>query len=181
MTALQKLKADTNRYLKLLNEIGTYKLWELLFVVDYWAVVFFRLQEFAGESPAGIRYMLKILIWFLKPLIEGLSGARIRSGASIGPGLVVFNSFGVLIATDTKIGRDCTIYSGVFVAHKGNDNGSSVPTIGDNVILMSGCKVLGGVTIGNCSVIGANSVVIADVPSTTIAVGVPSSRHKVMA
>lgn len=178
MTALQKLAADTRRYLEMLNQVGSCSLWELLFVIDYWVVVFHRLQEFVAELPLGIRQLSKIAIWCLKPFIEGLTGARIRAGARIGPGLVVFNSFGVTIATGSVLGANCTIYSGVFVAYKSNDQGDGVPVIGDGVVLMSGCKVLGGVTVGDGAIIGANSVVIDCVPSATIATGVPARNFR---
>jgi len=176
MTALKKLAIDTNRYLKLLNENGSCHRWELLFVIDYWTVVFHRLQEFTMERPAGIRHLLKMIIWCIKPIIEGLTGSRIKAGSSIGPGFVVFNSFGVTMSSTTVIGENCTIYSGVFVAHKANDKNSGVPVIGNGVVLMSGCKVLGGVSVGDYAVIGANSVVLTDVPSATIATGVPAKR-----
>jgi len=174
MTALQKLAVDTSRYLELLNEIGSCNRWELMFIVDYWAVLFHRLQEVAMEMPFGIRHVLKIGIWCLKPFIEGLTGSRIREGASIGAGFVVFNSFGVLISSTTVVGQNCTVYSGVFIAHKANNKSSGVPVIGNNVVLMSGCKVLGGVNVGDYAMIGANSVVLTDVPTATIATGVPS-------
>lgn len=176
MTALRKLAVDTKRYLELLNENGSYNAWELMFVIDYWTVVFFRIQEFAAEMPVGFRHLLKMLIWCLKPIVEGMTGSRVKAGASIGPGFVVFNSFGIAISATTVIGVNCTIYSGVFIAHKANDKKNGVPVIGDNVVLMSGCKVLGGVAIGNNAIIGANSVVLADVPVATIATGVPAKR-----
>jgi serine O-acetyltransferase len=175
MTALQKLAIDTRRYLKLLNENGSCTRLELVFVVDYWAVVFHRLQEMLVEMPGGIRQVLKMVIWCLKPIIEGLTGSRIKAGASIGPGFVVFNSFGIAISASSVIGENCTIYSGVFIAHKANDKNSGVPVIGNGVVLMSGCKVLGDITIGDDSIIGANSVVLADVAAATIATGVPAN------
>lgn len=178
MTALQKLAADTRRYLKLLNENGSCTRFELIFVVDYWAVVFHRLQELLVEMPIGIRHVLKMIIWCLKPFVEGLAGSRIKAGASIGPGLVIFNSFGIAISSSSVIGNNCTIYSGVFIAHKANDKNAGVPVIGNDVVLMSGCKVLGGITIGNDTMIGANSVVLADVPAATIATGVPAKNFR---
>lgn len=176
MTALQKLAVDTRRYLELMNRNGSCARWELAFVVDYWAVVFHRLQEFLVEMPAGIRHVLKAIIWCLKPIIEGMTGARIKAGASIGPGFVVFNSFGVLISANAVIGENCTVYSGVFIAHKANDKSAGVPIIGNDVVLMSGCKILGGLRVGNDAMIGANSVVFTDVPMSTIATGVPAKR-----
>ena len=178
MTALKKLAADTRKYLELLNQGGSCKKWELIFVVDYWAVVFHRIQELLVEMPVGIRHALKMIIWCLKPIVEGLTGSRIKAGASIGPGLVVFNSFGILISSSSVLGENCTIYSGVFIAHKANDKNAGAPVIGNNVVLMSGCKVLGGITIGNNSTIGANSVVIIDVPAETIATGVPAKNFR---
>jgi len=176
MTAFQKLAADTRRYLDLLNKNGSCAKWELVFVVDFWAVAFHRLQEFLVELPFGICHIFKAIIWCLKPIIEGMTGARIKAGASIGPGFVVFNSFGIVISEGSVIGENCTIYSGVFVAHKANDKCAGVPIIGNNVVLMSGSKILGRVSVGDNSMIGANSVVFTDVPASTIATGVPAKR-----
>lgn len=176
MTAFQKLAIDTKRFLECLNQSGTYTKFDLLFVVDYWVVVFHRMQEQLVEMPPGIRRFLMIPIWCMKPIIEGFTGARIRAGASIGPGLVVFNSFGVLISSLSVIGENCTIYSGVFIASKANNQGEGAPVIGNNVVLMSGCKVFGGVRIGNESIVGANSVVNSDIPAAIIATGVPAKR-----
>lgn len=178
MTALQKLAADTGRYLELLNQNGSCAGWELVFITDYWAVVFFRLQELLIEMPVGVRHLLKIIIWCMKPVIEGFTGARINAGASIGAGFVVYNSFGIVISSNSVIGENCTVYSGVFIAHKANDNCEGVPVIGNNTVLMSGCKILGAVNIGNNAIVGANSVVLADVPTSTIAMGVPAKRFR---
>lgn len=175
MVTLQKLSRDTGRYLEMLNQIGSCKKWELLFVVDYWPVAFYRLQELTHEQCFVTRWLLKVLIWHLKPIIEGFTGARIRLGAKIGPGFVLFNSFGVTVASGSVIGSDCTVYSGVFVAHKANGRGQGVPIIGNNVTLMSGCKVLGDIAVGDNAIIGANAVVIKDVPPNAVVVGIPAT------
>lgn len=178
MTPIRKLDADTKRYLELLNQYGSCTRLGLLFLVDYWPVAFHRLQEQAALSPAGLRHVLKILILCLKPMVEGMTGARIRAGATIGPGLVVFNSFGVAIAANAVIGDNCTIYSGVLVASKANDRNDGAPVVGNDTVLMTGCKVLGGVKVGHDAVVGANSVVVSDVPAQTIATGVPAKGFR---
>ena len=84
------------------------------------------------------------------------------------------HSVGVMIASEAVIGRNCTVYGGAMVAHKANNMGSGAPCIGNNVNLLSGCKVIGPVKIGDGAVIGANAVVLRDVPPGTVAVGIPA-------
>lgn len=178
MTPLEKLARDTERYLEILSQTGPCCRLDLLLMVDYWVVVFHRLQELVITLPWGVHHFGRIFIWCAKPFVEGMTGARIRSGAKIGSGFVVFNSFGVAIAANAVIADDCTIYSGVIVANKGNDKGNGSPLIGNRVTLMSGSKVLGGVVVGDGVIIGANSVVLKDIPKDTIAIGIPADIIK---
>src|SRR5437867_12857211 len=109
-----------------------------------------------------------------------LTGIHIQHESDIGPGLVVHNCSCIFILA-TRIGHSCTVNQGVSVA---SVRGTGWPTLGNNVYLGAGCKVMGGVTVGDNVVVSANSLVIADVPSDCTVLGVPAriiSRQTVSA
>lgn len=94
----------------------------------------------------------------------------IAPSADIGKNLKLPHPMGVIIGRDAKIGNDCTIYQQVTIGQK-NDK---FPTIGNNVIIYAGAKIVGDIKIGNNVIIGANAVVIKDVPDNCTAVGIPA-------
>ena len=91
----------------------------------------------------------------------------------IGKGLFIDHGHGVVIGETTIIGDNVTIYQGVTLGGTGNETGKRHPTIEDNVLISAGAKVLGSITIGKNSKIGAGSVVVSDVPPNSTVVGVP--------
>ena len=103
-----------------------------------------------------------------------LTGIEIHPGAKIGKGLFIDHGMGVVIGETTEIGDDCTIYQGVTLGGTGKDVGKRHPTIGDNVMIGAGAKVLGPVKIGSGSKIASNAVVIREVPENSTAVGIPA-------
>lgn len=103
-----------------------------------------------------------------------LTGIEIHPGARIGKGLFIDHGMGVVIGETTEIGDYCTIYQGVTLGGTGKDVGKRHPTIGDNVMIGAGAKVLGPVKIGSNSKIASNAVVIRDVPENSTAVGIPA-------
>jgi serine O-acetyltransferase len=102
-----------------------------------------------------------------------LTGVEIHPGAVLGPGLFIDHATGVVIGETAEVGEDVTIYHGVTLGGSGRDTGKRHPTIGDRVILGAGAKVLGAIKIGDDSRIGANAVVVKEVPSSSVVVGVP--------
>lgn len=103
-----------------------------------------------------------------------LTGIEIHPGATIGRGLFIDHGMGVVIGETAEIGDDVTIYHGVTLGGTGKDTGKRHPTIGNNVIIGSGAKVLGPINIGNNVKIGANSVVLKDIEDNKTAVGIPA-------
>ena len=103
-----------------------------------------------------------------------LTGIEIHPGAKIGKGLFIDHGMGVVIGETTEIGDNCTIYQGVTLGGTGKDVGKRHPTIGDNVMIGAGAKVLGPVKIGSGSKIASNAVVIHEVPEDSTAVGIPA-------
>jgi serine O-acetyltransferase len=102
-----------------------------------------------------------------------LTGVEIHPGATLGSGLFIDHATGVVIGETAEVGDDVTIYHGVTLGGSGRDTGKRHPTIGDRVIIGAGAKVLGAIKIGDDSRIGANAVVVKEVPSGSVVVGVP--------
>jgi serine O-acetyltransferase len=102
-----------------------------------------------------------------------LTGVDIHPGATLGPGLFIDHATGVVIGETAEVGEDVMIYHGVTLGGSGRDTGKRHPTIGDRVTIGAGAKVLGAIKIGDDSRIGANAVVVKEVPSSAVVVGVP--------
>ena len=101
------------------------------------------------------------------------TGIEIHPGATIGKGLFIDHGNGVIIGETTIIGDNVTLYQGVTLGGTGKEHGKRHPTIGNNVMISAGAKVLGSFTIGDNSKIGAGSVVLSEVPPNSTVVGVP--------
>lgn len=101
------------------------------------------------------------------------TGIEIHPGAQIGRGLFIDHGHGVVIGETTVIGDNVTLYQGVTLGGTGKEQGKRHPTIGDNVMISAGAKVLGSFTVGENSKIGAGSVVLKEVPPNSTVVGVP--------
>lgn len=101
------------------------------------------------------------------------TGIEIHPGARIGKGLFIDHGNGVIIGETTVIGDNVTLYQGVTLGGTGKEHGKRHPTIGNNVMISAGAKVLGSFTIGDNSKIGAGSVVLSEVPPGSTVVGVP--------
>jgi len=101
------------------------------------------------------------------------TGIEIHPGAQIGKGLFIDHGNGVIIGETTIIGDNCTLYQGVTLGGTGKEHGKRHPTIGNNVMISAGAKVLGSFKIGDNSKIGSGSVVLHEVPPNSTVVGVP--------
>ena len=102
------------------------------------------------------------------------TGIEIHPGAKIGKGLFIDHGMGVVIGETAEIGDDCLIYQGVTLGGTGKDTGKRHPTIGNNVLIGCGAKVLGPFTVGDNSRVAANSVVLREIPEGSTAVGSPA-------
>ena len=107
------------------------------------------------------------------------TGIEIHPGAEIGRELFIDHGMGVVIGETTIIGDGVTLYQGVTLGGTGKERGKRHPTIGNNVVISAGAKVLGSITIGNNVIIGAGAVVINDVPDGCTVVGVPGRIVKI--
>lgn len=110
--------------------------------------------------------------WFSQRTVRK-TGIEIHPGATIGKGLFIDHGQGVVIGETSVIGDNVTLYQGVTLGGTGKERGKRHPTIGNNVMISAGAKILGSFTIGENSKIGAGSVVLQEVPPNSTVVGVP--------
>jgi serine O-acetyltransferase len=119
-----------------------------------------------------------VYIPFIPRLISQVSrfftGIEIHPGARIGKNFFIDHGFGTVIGETSEIGDNVTLFQGVTLGGTGKEKGKRHPTLRDHVVVAAGAKVLGNITLGEHSKIGANAVVITDVPPHSTAVGVPA-------
>ncbi|MBK8509733.1 MAG: serine O-acetyltransferase [Candidatus Competibacter sp.] len=115
----------------------------------------------------------KWLARFLSAVSRWLTGIEIHPGAKIGRRFFIDHGMGVVIGETTEIGDDCTLYQGVTLGGTSWNKGKRHPTLGNNVVIGAGAKVLGPFKVGDNARIGSNSVVIKEVPANATVVGVP--------
>lgn len=136
---------------------------------------------------AIVAYRISHVLWNLKiPLLpravsqfaKFLTGIEIHPGATINKGLFIDHGMGVVIGETAIIGENVTLFQGVTLGGTGKETGKRHPTLGNNIVIGTGAKVLGNITIGDNSYIGANAVVVKDVPPNSTVVGVPGKITK---
>lgn len=120
------------------------------------------------------RHKLFFLARMVSQINKFWTGVEIHPAAKIGPGLFIDHGTGVVIGETTEIGSNCTIYQGATLGGTGKDVGKRHPTLGNNVMVGAGAKVLGPFTVGDNAKIAANAVVLDAVPPNSTAVGVPA-------
>ncbi|WP_214829909.1 serine O-acetyltransferase [Exiguobacterium algae] len=116
---------------------------------------------------------MKLLAKLLSQFSRWMTGIEIHPGAVLGERVFIDHGFGIVIGETAVIGNDVTIYQGVTLGGTGKEKGKRHPTIGNDVLISAGAKVLGNIMIGDCVKIGASSVVLKDVPSDSTVVGIP--------
>jgi len=131
------------------------------------ALIFYRISRalFKTHVPFFPRYISQAGRFF--------TGIEIHPGAVIGSGLFIDHGMGVVIGETAAIGDNVTLYQGVTLGGTGKEPGKRHPTLGSNIVVGAGAKILGNITIGDNVNIGANAVVVRDVPSNSTVVGVP--------
>lgn len=111
---------------------------------------------------------------FVSHIGRWLTGIEIHPGATIGRRLFIDHGMGVVIGETAEIGDDCTLYHGVTLGGVSWNKGKRHPTLGNNVIVGAGAKILGPITVGDGAKIGSNAVVVKDVPPGATAIGIPA-------
>ncbi len=140
----------------------------LLTYSGYHALLAYRLTHFLHA-----RLHLPLIPRILSQWVRFLTGVEIHPGAKIGPGFFIDHGMGVVIGETTIIGKNVTLYQDVTLGGTGTERGKRHPTLGHNVVVGAGAKVLGNIRIGNNVKVGAGSVVIHPVPDNCTVVGVP--------
>ena len=134
-------------------------------------VIVYRFGRWAyGVKIPVIRQILIALYLFIDVFCVAVTGMKVHPESEIGPGLII-HTFSCVHVLVKRMGHSCTINQGVSLA---NVRGSGRPIIGNNCYFGAGCKVMGGVTMGDNVVVAANSLVISDVPSDCTVMGVPA-------
>lgn len=117
---------------------------------------------------------LYVLAWLLLRRAKFRYGISISEHTKIGAGFYIGHFGAIIVSPQAVIGRNCNISQGVTIGRSNRGERAGVPTIGDNVYIAPGAKIIGGVRVGNNVAIGANAVVISDIPDNSVAVGVPA-------
>jgi len=149
-------------------------IWEVLLYPGLHAIFWHRISHFLFQ------HKFKFLARLISQFARFLTGIEIHPGAKIGKGFFIDHGMEVVIGETTEIGNNATLYQGVTLGGTGKEKGKRHPTLGNNVTVAAGAKILGNIKIGDNSVIGAGSVVIKDVPPDSTVVGVPGRivKHK---
>lgn len=120
-----------------------------------------------------------IIARYISEKAKRKTGIEIHPGAKIGKGLFIDHGTGVVIGETAEVGDNVTMFHGVTLGGTGKEKGKRHPTIGNNVFIGSGAKILGNIKVGDNSKIGANAVILKDVPSNVTIVGVPGKIVKI--
>lgn len=131
------------------------------------AIIFHRLAHLLCKAK------IPIIPRAISQLARFITGIEIHPGATIGKGLFIDHGHGVVVGETSIIGDNVTLFQGVTLGGTGRETGKRHPTVGNNVVVGAGAKVLGDIEIGENSYIGANAVVIKNVPPNATVVGVP--------
>jgi serine O-acetyltransferase len=115
----------------------------------------------------------KLIARGISQIMRGITGIEIHPGAKIGHNFFIDHGMGVVIGETAEVGDNVTLYHGVTLGGTSLNKTKRHPTIGDHVVIGAGAKVLGAITIGNNSRIGANAVVVKSTPADSVVVGVP--------
>ena len=140
---------------------------EVLLYPSFKAIIYYRV---AHRLYLGKHYFLAR--WISQRSVRK-TGIEIHPGATIGKGLFIDHGTGVVIGETAILGDNVTLFQGVTLGGNGKEKGKRHPTLGDNVMVSAGAKILGSFTIGENSKIGAGSVVLQEVPPNSTVVGVP--------
>lgn len=144
-----------------------------------WAAGVYRLGRAIETARLGpLKPLLLLVHWLLEVALRFICGIHLDSRAEIAPGFYVGHFGSIYVGPGVRIGRQCNISQMCFIAAA--EDGSGAPVIGERVYLGAGCKVVGNVRIGDGAAIGANAVVVEDVPANGVVAGVPAQliSHK---
>jgi serine O-acetyltransferase len=150
---------------------GPLRALEVVLYASFWAMLFHRVAH--ATQALGIPFFPRLI----SQIARFLTGIEIHPGAVIGKGLFIDHGMGVVIGETAILGSDVLLFHGVTLGGVGAEPGRRHPKLGDGVLVGAGAKVLGAITIGAGARIGAQAVVLTDVPPLATAVGVPAKSR----
>ena len=150
------------------------KPFEVLLCPSFKALIYYKMSHYF------YKHKHLILARYISEKAKRKTGIEIHPGATIGKRLFIDHGTGVVIGETAIVGNDVTLFHGVTLGGTGKEKGKRHPTIGNNVFIGSGAKVLGNIVVGNNVKIGANAVILKDVPSNVTIVGVPGKIVKTL-
>lgn len=170
---MKKYLLDLFKFIKQ-NDPSVKSNFELFLYPGVRAIIYYKMAKFFYDKR--LYYVAK----YITEKCKRKTGIEIHPGAKIGKNLFIDHGFGVVIGQTAVIGDNVLIYHGVTLGATGKEkNGKRHPSIGNNVLIGSGAKILGNITIGDNVKIGANAVVLKDVSSFKTVVGIPANEKNV--
>jgi serine O-acetyltransferase len=163
---VRKIRRDFQAALSM-DPAATSRIEVALTYAGFHALLFYRLAHWLWKKR------IPVIPRALSQFARFLTGIEIHPGATIGSGLFIDHGMGVVIGETTEIGDNVTLFQGVTLGGTGKQRGKRHPTLGSHVVVGAGAKVLGPISIGDYVKIGANSVVLQDVPDHSTVVGIP--------
>jgi len=164
------IKEEINTILK--NDPSIHSIIEVFLYPSFKVKLYYKISHFLYKRK---RFLIARLI---SEKAKRKTGIEIHPGATIGKNLFIDHGMGVVIGETCVIGDNVTLFHGVTLGGTGKEKGKRHPTIGNNVFIGSGAKILGNITIGNNVKIGANSVILESIPDNVTVVGIPGKIIK---
>ena len=168
MSTLDLIRSDVARWRETAGPVRAFSQEGL------WVTVVFRIRHrLRSDPPIPGAFLLRALLFPLAKLLKVTLGVTLNPAAQIGPGFQLVHVVSVFLGGKMVMGSDCSVFHEVTIGPSGI-NSMEYPVIGDRVRIFPGAKVLGGITIGDDAIIGANSLVIDDVPAGAVVSGNPA-------
>lgn len=136
--------------------------------------VLYRIAHSCVDFPKSLIMFEFVIVLFYKIITEYIIGTEIHWRCVIGPGLRVFHGYGLVVHSSARIGERCVLRHGVTIGEKETAGAAGAPVIGDDVDIGASAIILGPISVGSGSVVGAGSVVVRDVPPGSVVVGNPA-------
>ena len=170
---LKNIKSDLNLYSNNGNFFKKLKI--ILFSHSFHLVSLYRFGCIIASFPIIGAFLRLILEYFIRIIYS----SDISLKSKIGPGLVILHGHDIVVGGSVKIGKNCKIFNGVTLGNKDTETTiNQQPLVGDNVVIGTGAKILGAIQIGDNVTIGANSVVINNIPNSVVVAGIPAKIVK---
>lgn len=171
MNFIQLLNSDYKKYKKYGGSFFT----TLFFTQGFWALLQYRVAHAVWNFPIPVlKQLLQVLCLVWQKIIEITTGISIPASATIGPSFYIGHFGGIILNAKTVIGANCNISQGVTIGVSGTNEHRGVPIIGNNVYIGANAVIAGKIIVGDDVLIGANSLVTSDLPSKSVAIGVPA-------